>query len=106
MFLVELSHKTICQEIEDIKQQKKKTKQALDESQINLRADSAKLLEHIERDTSKTEEQHKAAEEATKERKAVEKNLSALKGDITNITGEIEKNREILEEYKKHKTFL
>ena len=63
-------------------------------------------MEHIERDTSKTEEQHKAAEEATKERKAVEKNLSALKGDITNIAGEIEKNREILEEYKKHKTFL
>lgn len=106
MFLVELAHKTICEEIEDIKEQKKKTKQALDESQVNLRADSAKLLDHIERDTSKTEEKSKEADAATNDRKQVEQSLQGLEEEIRNTRGEIEKNKDTLREYEKHKVFM
>ena len=106
MFLVELAHKTICQEIEDIKEQKKKTKQALDESQVNLRSDSAKLLDHIERDTSTTEEKTKQANAAKDDRVKVEKILEGLYLEINETKGNIEKNRELLAIYEQHKDFM
>jgi hypothetical protein len=78
----------------------------LDESQVNLRADSAKLLDHIERDTSKTEEKSKEADAATNDRKQVEQLLQGLDEEIRNTRGEIEKNKDTLREYEKHKEFM
>ena len=106
MFLVELAHKTICQEIEDIKEQKNKTQQALNESTVNLRGDSAKLLDHIERDTSTTQEKTKQADLAKDERTKVEKFLDGLMNEINDTKQDIDKNKELLKIYQGHKDFM
>ena len=56
MFLVELAHNTIVKEIDQLQKKKDATSEALEDSKINLQEDSVKLIEFIEKDQSKTEE--------------------------------------------------
>ena len=57
MFLVELAHNTIVDEIAELKEKEQRTRDALADSKANLAEDSVKLLNFIEKDQSKTEEE-------------------------------------------------
>lgn len=56
MFLVELAHNTIVKEIDQLQKKKDATSAALEDSKTNLQEDSVKLIEFIEKDQSKTQE--------------------------------------------------
>ena len=63
MFLVELAHSTISEEIKNLKEHKERKANALKESKQNLHEDGVKLLDFIDRDQQKTTEMEKKAEE-------------------------------------------
>ena len=64
MFLVELSHNTIKEEIVDLELKKSAKKEALLDSSNQLDKDNKKLVDFIERDNVGTENLNKEAEAA------------------------------------------
>ena len=54
MFLVELSHNTITEEIKDLNSQKKRKSYALKDSGDQLEKDKSKLIKFIETDNKTT----------------------------------------------------
>ena len=94
MFLVELAHKTIVKEIENLMEKKERTNKALLGSQQNLKDDTEKLTNFIEKDANKTEEQEKAATLKTNERKKIEAEIKQLDTQINGLKGDIDKNQD------------
>ena len=106
MFLVELAHKTIVKEIENLQEKKERTKNALQGSKMNLQDDTVKLQNFIEKDASKTEEQSKQADMKTNERKKIDADIKKLDEHLDAVKGDIDKNQDQLTNFDKSRTFL
>ena len=106
MFLVELAHDTIVKEIDQLQKKKDASNEALEDSKTNLQQDSVKLIEFIEKDQSKTEENKKCADDALNARQTKDKAILILNDKIQLLNIEIEKNKDVLEIYDDHREFL
>lgn len=94
--MVELAHNTIVDEIAELKEKEQRTRDALADSKANLAEDSVKLLNFIEKDQSKTEEEQKKADIKLAERKKIEGDIKVVDSEVATLKGDIEKNKDLL----------
>ncbi len=73
---------------------------------MNLHEDSVKLLDFIDKDQQKTTKIEKEMDQRVNEHKSVQNSLKDLDQKINTSKGEIDKNKEMLSQYDKHKKFL
>ena len=106
MFLVELSHNTIKEEIEDLDYKGKRKEIALKDSNVKLENDNIKLMKFIDQDNQTTTLKEKEAEEITKDRKNKEVKIKNIDQKIQSLKSEIDKNKDILTALEAHKEFL
>ena len=91
MFLVELSHTTIKEEIETLDYKAKRKAIALKDSGIQLDHDNNKLMKFIEEDNITTNNKEKEADKQMGIRKKKEIELKSRDQKIQNLKSEIEK---------------
>mmetsp|Transcript_10893 Transcript_10893/g.8096 ORF Transcript_10893/g.8096 Transcript_10893/m.8096 type:complete len:159 (+) Transcript_10893:397-873(+) len=106
MFLVELAHNTIKEEIEELEKKCVRKEIALKDSSNQLEQDNVKLMKFIENDNITKQEKEKQADNLMKERRDKESKIKAIDSKIQNLKSEIDKNKDILAGLEEHKKFL
>ena len=105
MFLVEMSNRTLQQEIIKIRSRCKAKQGALDKSEALLERDHKGFNDHMERNTKATQDAQDRALKEAQAKKDVEASIKVKESERSTVQAEITRNLDMLDGLNKYKVF-